>query len=96
LYYIQWISIRQEVWTKKISTGYAVHMSEESRKHSQGVLLRFEPDQLEMIDRAADLAGLNRTAWLRALAIREARREVGEHEAPPPKRGRSARYPGSR
>jgi len=52
-------------------------MSEESRKHSQGVLLRFEPDQLEMIDRAAELAGLNRTSWLRAVAIREARQELG-------------------
>lgn len=53
-------------------------MSEESRKHSHGVLLRFEPDHLEMIDKAADLAGLSRTSWLRALAIREARRELAE------------------
>jgi uncharacterized protein (DUF1778 family) len=53
-------------------------MSEESRKHSQGVLLRFEPDQLEMIDQAADHAGLNRTSWLRAAVIRAAREELGE------------------
>lgn len=56
-------------------------MSEESRKHSQGVLLRFEPDHLEMIDKAADLAGLSRTSWLRALAVREARRELAEDPA---------------
>lgn len=53
-------------------------MAEESRKHSQGVLLRFEPDQLDMIDRAAEHAGLNRTSWLRATVLRVAREELGE------------------
>lgn len=63
-------------------------MSEESRKHSQPVLLRFEPDQLAMIDRAADLAGLNRTAWLRATAIRNAREELAKATPTPKKRGK--------
>jgi uncharacterized protein (DUF1778 family) len=52
-------------------------MSDESRKHSQGVLLRFEPEHLELIDRAAEHAGLNRTSWLRAAVIRAAREELG-------------------
>jgi hypothetical protein len=68
----------QGVWTKKISAGYDAPMSEESRKHSQGVLLRFEPGQLDMIDRAAELAGLNRTSWLRLTVLRVAREELGE------------------
>lgn len=62
-------------------------MSEESRKHSQGVLLRFEPEQLELIDRAAEHAGLNRTSWLRAAVIRASREELGEEG----KRGRSGK-----
>lgn len=53
-------------------------MAEETRKHSQPVLLRFEPEQLELIDRAAELAALNRTAWLRSVALRVARQEVEE------------------
>ena len=51
-------------------------MPEESRKHSQSVLLRFDPEQLEMIDRAAEFAGLNRTAWIRSAALRTARQEI--------------------
>ncbi len=53
-------------------------MPDETRKHSQSVLLRFEPDQLEMIDQAAEHAGLNRSGWLRAAVIRAAREELGE------------------
>ena len=53
-------------------------MAEENRKHGHSVLLRFEADQLEMIDRAAEHAGLNRTAWLRSAVIRSAREELGE------------------
>lgn len=53
-------------------------MPEENRKHSHSVLLRFESEQLEMIDRAAEHAGLNRTSWLRAAVIRAAREELGE------------------
>jgi uncharacterized protein (DUF1778 family) len=50
----------------------------ENRKHSQSVLLRFEPDQLQLIERAAELAGLNRTAWIRMTLLREAREEAGK------------------
>lgn len=63
-------------------------MSEESRKHSQSVLLRFEPDQLDMIDRAAKHAGLNRTSWLRLTVLRVAREELGEGGKPKRKAAR--------
>jgi len=53
-------------------------MVDRPRKHTDAVILRFEPEHLALVDRAAELAGLNRTAWLRALAIREARQELGE------------------
>jgi uncharacterized protein (DUF1778 family) len=66
--------------------GYFMSMSEESRKHSQSVLLRFEPDQLEMIDKAAEHAGLNRTAWLRSSVLRAARDELGDGGKGKPKK----------
>ena len=53
-------------------------MPDRSRKHSQPVLLRFEPDQLELIDQAAERAGLNRTSWLRATSLRVARQELAK------------------
>jgi uncharacterized protein (DUF1778 family) len=53
-------------------------MADRPRKHTEAVILRFEPEHLELVDRAATQAGLNRTAWLRALAIRMAREELGE------------------
>jgi hypothetical protein len=68
----------KRVWTGKMSGGYPLAMAEESRKHSQSILLRFEPDQLAMIDKAAEHAGLNRTAWLRSSVLRAAREELGE------------------
>jgi hypothetical protein len=68
----------KRVWTEKMSNGYPLAMADENRKHTQGVLLRFEPEQLEMIDQAAEHAGLNRTAWLRASVLRAAREELGE------------------
>jgi uncharacterized protein (DUF1778 family) len=46
------------------------------RRHSAPVLLRFDPDQLEMIDQAAENAGLNRTSWLRSTVLREAKKEL--------------------
>jgi hypothetical protein len=66
------------VWTRRMSNGYPLAMADENRKHTQGVLLRFETEQLEMIDQAAEHAGLNRTAWLRASVLRAAREELGE------------------
>jgi uncharacterized protein (DUF1778 family) len=47
------------------------------RQHTAQVLLRFNAEQLVMIDEAADQAGLNRTAWLRMTALREAKEELG-------------------
>jgi uncharacterized protein (DUF1778 family) len=72
--------------TKKISTGYAHAMADENRKHSQGILLRFEPEQLDLIERAAEHAALNRTAWLRTVVLRAAREELGEATARKAKR----------
>jgi uncharacterized protein (DUF1778 family) len=48
-----------------------------NRQHTAQVLLRFSPEQLAMIDEAADQSGLNRTAWLRMTAIRVAKEELG-------------------
>lgn len=56
-------------------------MIDRPRKHTEAVILRFEPEHLELVDRAAELSGLNRTAWLRALAIREARVELAMESA---------------
>ncbi|HZF10800.1 MAG TPA: hypothetical protein VFE33_18585 [Thermoanaerobaculia bacterium] len=49
----------------------------EKRRHTEQVLVRFDPEQLALIDGAADQAGLNRTAWLRMTAIRVAKEELG-------------------
>jgi uncharacterized protein (DUF1778 family) len=57
---------------------YIGRMADRSRKHTAAIVLRFEPEQLEMVDQAAEQAGLSRTSWLRALAIRAARQELGE------------------
>lgn len=48
------------------------------RRHTEQVLLRFDPEQLALIDEAADQAGLNRTAWLRMTALRVAKEELGK------------------
>lgn len=50
----------------------------EKRKHSQPVLVRFTEKQLEIIDKAAERAGLNRTAWVRTTLLTAARDQVGE------------------
>jgi uncharacterized protein (DUF1778 family) len=54
-------------------------MSEDTprRKHTEQVLLRFEPEQLALIDEAAAQDGLNRTAWLRMTALRTAKEALG-------------------
>jgi uncharacterized protein (DUF1778 family) len=62
--------------TEDIHGMYPVVMADRPRKHTEAVILRFEPEHLELVDRAAALAGLNRTAWLRALAVRSAREEL--------------------
>jgi len=49
-----------------------------NRKHSAAVVLRFEPAQLDMIDRAAAKSALNRTSWIRTTLLRVARDEAGE------------------
>jgi len=51
--------------------------SKVKRRHTGQVLLRFDPEQLALIDEAADQAGLNRTAWLRMTALRVAKEELG-------------------
>lgn len=49
----------------------------ESRRAGRGVLLRFEPGQLSAIDKAAQAAGLSRTAYLRAAAVEEREAPAG-------------------
>jgi hypothetical protein len=63
---------------KDIHRLYTALMADRPRKHTEAVILRFEPEHLDLVDRAATQAGLNRTAWLRALAIRMAREELQE------------------
>jgi len=53
-------------------------MTDEPRKHDQPVLLRLTAEQLALVDRAAEHAGLSRTGWIRMVLVRESRREVGE------------------
>jgi uncharacterized protein (DUF1778 family) len=40
---------------------------------TEGVLIRFDPNHLEIVSEAADYLGLPRSAWMRSLVIREAR-----------------------
>jgi uncharacterized protein (DUF1778 family) len=61
-----------------MSDGYSQAMKEVRRKLSQGVLIRFEPAQLDLIDKAAARAGLNRTKWLRSTVVQAAKVELGE------------------
>ena len=49
-----------------------------SRRHSEPVLMRFEPEQLRLIAAAADQAGLNRTAWIRTTLLKAARTELAQ------------------
>jgi len=56
-------------------------MSDQDREHSERVLLRFREDHLALIDRAAEHAGLSRTAWIRMALLREARLELAEAPA---------------
>jgi uncharacterized protein (DUF1778 family) len=57
-------------------------MSEDpNRRHSAPVVLRFEPEHLELIDKAAEGAALNRSAWIRSTLLRVAREELGEKES---------------
>lgn len=57
-------------------------MADRSRQHTDSVLLRFKPEQMELVNRAAEQVesrtGLNRTAWLRSVVLSIARRELGE------------------
>jgi hypothetical protein len=75
---------------KDIRRNTIVSMSETpNRKHSAAVVLRFEPEQLDMIDRAAAKSALNRTAWIRTTLLRIARDEAGEIGG----KGRGKRHP---
>jgi uncharacterized protein (DUF1778 family) len=61
---------------------YPADMADRARQHTDSVLLRFKPEQMELVNRAAarveGRTGLNRTAWLRSLVLDTARRELGE------------------
>lgn len=45
----------------------------QGRTQTEPVLLRFEPEHLEMIDRAAEHLGLARAAWIRSTLLQAAR-----------------------
>lgn len=53
-------------------------MNDEERKHSEPILLRLTPGQRDLVDQAAEHAGLSRSGWMRAALLREARRELAE------------------
>ena len=57
-------------------------MADRARQHTDSVLLRFKPEQMALVSRAAEQvetrSGLNRTAWLRSVVLEAARRELGE------------------
>lgn len=60
--------------------------AEAKRRHSQSVLLRLTPDQLDLMDQAAEHAGLSRTGWMRATLLRVAREEIGVETRRPSRR----------
>ncbi len=64
-------------------------METPNRRHSASVLLRFDPEQLTLIDQAAENAGLNRTSWLRLVVLRTAKDELGKA----PGKGKGKRRP---
>jgi uncharacterized protein (DUF1778 family) len=45
------------------------------------VLLRLDREQLQLIEEAAETTGLNRTAWMRSVLVRNARHEVAAARA---------------
>jgi uncharacterized protein (DUF1778 family) len=50
----------------------------QERRHSQQFNLRVTSEQDELIRQAAEHAGQSVSDWLRGLALREARRELGQ------------------
>lgn len=52
------------------------------RRYGAPVLLRLDPDQIQLIEQAAETAGLNRTAWMRTVLMRNARSEVAAARLP--------------
>ena len=50
---------------------------------TEGVLIRFDPNHLEIVSEAADYLGLPRSAWMRSLVIREAREVLAAKEHDP-------------
>lgn len=50
----------------------------ETRRHSSSVLVRLTEEQLELVDRAAEATGLNRTGWVRMTLLQAAKQQLGE------------------
>jgi uncharacterized protein (DUF1778 family) len=50
---------------------------------TEGVLIRFDPNHLKIVSEAADYLGLPRSAWIRGVAIREARGVLAEKAEDP-------------
>ena len=49
----------------------------QDRRHSAQINLRLLPEHDELIREAAEHAAMSVTDWLRGLAVREARKELG-------------------
>lgn len=69
---------RVDVDIFRIYNGYMTKEDTPNRKHSVSILLRVTPEHGDLIQRAADHAGISRSDWIRERLIREARKEVGE------------------
>jgi uncharacterized protein (DUF1778 family) len=48
------------------------------RRHSSALHLRLMPEHEELIRRAAELAGVSLSDWIRERLIRAARKEIGQ------------------
>jgi len=53
-------------------------MSLEKRRHTEAVRLRLLPDQDKLIRKAADMAGISVSAWVRDRLVQVARRELAK------------------
>lgn len=61
-----------------IYIGYMSKAETPKRKHSTSILLRLKPEHAELIQEAADHAGISRSDWIRERLLRCARKEIGK------------------
>lgn len=61
-----------------IYNGYMSKDESPTRRHSASILLRLLPEHAEMMQQAADHAGISRSDWMRERLLRCAREELEE------------------